>query len=75
LLLNAPQSNTVVPGPIWAGPLPQFPWLLKNAGVRTLLVQFPLGFPLWVMKMLVAEPNEGVESKAINAKTTRSQAL
>ena len=52
--MNVPHKCTIVPGPICAGPLPQFPPLLNQLGVWVLLVQIPEPPPSGVMYMLGA---------------------
>ena len=47
--VKVPQMVTVVPGPIWLEPLPQFEELLNQAGGCGLLVQTPWLLPSGVM--------------------------
>jgi hypothetical protein len=65
-----PQRFTVVPGPIWLAPEPQFAALLNHAGVCGLVVQAPWACPLGVMYTLVAEEKPRAENA--NTKTIDS---
>jgi hypothetical protein len=59
--MKVPHRSTVVPGPIWPVPLPQFDGLLNHWGVCRFVKQLPWLLPLGVMFILMAEQRPGVE--------------
>src|SRR5215471_9344073 len=71
---NVPHKCTVVPGPIWPAPVPQFAALLKNEGGCGLVVQAPCALPSGVINTLV-EDSGLVIVKAMNVASKRNAAM